>query len=179
VVGLGRIGTAASQRARALGMQVLFYDPYKPDGYDKALGIRRAETLHELLTQAYVVSLHCPLTDETRHMINRETLAAMRPEAFLINTARGAIVAPEALAEALDSGRLRGAGIDVLEEEPPPPDHPLVRAWRDPSRRAHHWLILNPHAAFYCEEGLLEIRTKAASTCRKTLLGEPVRNIVN
>ena len=77
IVGLGRIGTAMALRGKALGMDVVFYDPYKPDGYDKALGIRRADTLPELLGQAHAVSLHCPLTDETRYLINAEAMALM------------------------------------------------------------------------------------------------------
>lgn len=178
IVGLGRIGTALALRGKALGMDVHFFDPYKPDGYDKALGIRRVETLEELLAGAVVVSLHCPLTEETRHMIDRRTLAYMPQGSYLINTARGAVVDPLALVEALASGKLAGAGIDVLEAEPPPDDHPLLVAWRDPAHPAHHRLILNPHAAFYCEEGLLDMRIKGAQACRRALLGQPLRNLV-
>ncbi len=179
VVGLGRIGTAAALRAKALGMDVLFYDPYKPDGYDKSLGIRRVETLDELLAQSYAVSLHCPLTEETRHMIHARAIAKMPAGSYLINTARGAIVDTSAIPDAIASGQLAGAGIDVLEREPPPDDSPLVRAWRDPNHPAHHRVIINPHAAFYCEEGLLDMRTKGAEACRRALLGLPVRHVVN
>ncbi len=179
VVGLGRIGTAAALRAKALGMDVVFYDPYKPDGYDKALGVRRAETLDELLAEAYVVSMHCPLTEETQNMINAETLALMPRATYLINTARGGIVDTTALPDALASGQLAGAGIDVLPQEPPAADTPLLEAWRDPSHPAHHRLILNPHAAFYSEEGLLDMRTKTAEACRRALDGLPLRNVVN
>ncbi len=179
VVGLGRIGTAAALRAKALGMDVAFYDPYKPDGYDKGLGIRRVESLDELLAQSLVVSLHCPLTDETRHMINAETIARMPPRSYLINTARGGAVDVAALPGALASGHLAGAGIDVLETEPPSDDHPLIVAWRDPDHPAHERLILNPHAAFYSEEGLLDIRTKSATACRRALTGLQIRNVVN
>ncbi len=179
VVGLGRIGTAAAVRAKALGMHVVYYDPYKPDGYDKALGIRRTETLDELLAEALVVSMHCPLDDETRHMIDAETLAKLTPGSYVINTARGAVVDTRALPDALASGQLAGAGIDVLENEPPPDDDPLLVAWRDPDHPAHHRLILNPHSAFYSEEGLLDIRLKSAEACRRALLDMPLRNVVN
>ncbi len=179
IVGLGRIGSAVALRAKALGMEVLFYDPYKPDGCDKSLGVRRVESLDELLAQSYVVTLHCPLTDETRHLIDARTLARMRPGAYLVNTARGAIVDTAAIPSAIQSGQLGGAAIDVLEREPPPPEHPLVRAWRDPAHPAFHRVILNPHAAFYCEEGLNDMRTKGAEACRRALLGLPLRNIVN
>ena len=179
VVGLGRIGSAAALRAKALGMDVVFYDPYKPDGYDKVLGVRRVETIEELLKCSLVVSLHCPLTDETRQIIDGRAMAAMPQGSYLINTARGAIVDTAALPEALASGHLGGAGIDVLPHEPPPDDDPLVAAWRDPNHAAHHRLILNPHAAFYSEEGLLDIRVKSAEACRRALKGERLRNVVN
>ena len=179
VVGLGRIGTATALRAKALGMDVAFYDPYKPDGYDKSLGIRRLETLSELLAQSLVVSVHCPLTDVTRHMIDAAAIARMPRASYLINTARGAIVDTKALPEPLASGHLAGVGLDVLEIEPPPDDPPLILAWRDPKHPAHHSLILNPHAAFYTVQGFLDMRTKTAEACRRALTGQPLRNVVN
>jgi len=179
VIGLGRIGTAAALRAKAMGMDVVFYDPYKPDGSDKALGIRRVEMLPELLAEALVVSVHCPLTDETRHMVDAAAIAQMPRGSYLVNTARGAIVDTRAIPEALASGHLAGAGLDVLETEPPPDDHPLVVAWRDPDHPAHHRLIITSHAAFYSEQGLLDIRVKTAQACRRALLGQPLRNVVN
>jgi D-3-phosphoglycerate dehydrogenase/C-terminal binding protein len=179
VVGLGRIGSAAVLRAKALGMNVLFYDPYKPCGYDKALGITRAESLDELLAQSQILSLHCALTDETRHLLNRSTIAKMPPGSYLINTARGAVVDTAVIPEFLASGQLAGVGIDVLEQEPPSEDHPLIAAWRDPQHAAHHRLIINPHSAFYSEEGFMEMRTKGSDACRRALLGQPVLNIVN
>ena len=179
VIGLGRIGTAAALRAKALGMDVVFYDPYKPDGYDKALGVRRVETLPELLGEALVVSVHCPLTGETHHMIDAAAIAQMPRGSYLVNTARGAIVDTRAIPQALASGQLAGAGLDVLETEPPPDDHPLVVAWRNGGHPAHHRLIVNPHAAFYSEQGLLDIRVKTAEACRRALLGQPLRNVVN
>ena len=84
-----------------------------------------------------------------------------------------------AIPDAIASGQLAGAGIDVLETEPPPPDHPLIAAWRDPDHPAHHCVIVNPHSAFYCEEGLTEMRIKGAQSCRRALLGQPLRNVVN
>lgn len=179
IVGLGRIGTAMAVRGKALGMEVVFFDPYKPDGYDKALGIRRIETLDELLAQSLVVSLHCPLSAETHHLIHSRTIASMPRGAYLVNTARGGVVDGQAVAQALAAGHLAGAGIDVLPLEPPPGDDPLVAAWRNPSHPAHHRLILNPHIAWYCEDGKRDMRQKAAETCRRALLGLPLRNVVN
>ncbi|HJZ53320.1 MAG TPA: C-terminal binding protein [Gemmataceae bacterium] len=179
IIGLGRIGTATALRAKALGMDVAFYDPYKPDGYDKALGVRRVEKLDELLRQSFVLSVHCPLTDETRHIVDAWAIDLMPDGSYLVNTARGATVDATAIPDAIQSGKLAGAGIDVLPFEPPPEDHPLLVAWRDPNHPAHDRVILNPHAAFYAEEGLLDMRVKGAQACRRALLGEPLRNVVN
>lgn len=179
IVGLGRIGTAAALRAKALGMDVAFYDPLKPDGYDKAVGVRRVEDLESLMRESLVVSLHCPLTDRTRRMINAESLAWMRSGAYLVNTARGDVVDLEAVRDALASGRLAGAAIDVLPDEPPRPDNPLLQAWRDPEHPAYERLIVNPHAAFYSEQGLADMRRKGAEACRRALIGEPLRNVIN
>jgi C-terminal binding protein len=179
IVGLGRIGTAAALRARALGMEVGFFDPYRPDGADKALGVRRFDSPRELFAASHILSLHCPLTDETRHLVDAESLGWLPHGAVLVNTARGAIVDTTAIPSALVSGQLAGAGIDVLDGEPPAADNPLLTAWRDPSHPAYERLIVNPHAAFYSEEGLLDMRTKGTEACRRALLGLPVRNVVN
>ncbi|HZL88156.1 MAG TPA: C-terminal binding protein [Pirellulaceae bacterium] len=179
VLGLGRIGSAAAVRAKALGMDVIFYDPYKPDGFDKALGIRRVESLEELLSQAFVLSCHCPLTSETQHIINAAAIEQMLQGSYLVNTSRGGVVDVTAIPAAIASGRLAGAGIDVLPQEPPPADHPLVVAWRDPNHLAHHRVILNAHNAFYSEEGLRDMRIKGAEACRRAILGLPLRNVVN
>jgi len=179
IVGIGRIGTAAALRAKALGMEVVYYDPYAPQGRDKSLGIRGVETLEELLSQAHIVSLHCPSTPETRHLINRTTIARMRPGAFLVNTARGSVADGLAVLDGITSGQLGGAAIDVLETEPPLDDSPLMMAWRDPSHPAYDRLIINPHAAFYSEEGLIDMRVKGSQNCRRVLLGQPPHNVVN
>jgi len=151
IIGLGRIGTAAALRAKALGMDVVFYDPYVPDGRDKATGVRRVEALDDLLALSHVLSPHCPLTTETYHVIGAAQIAKMPQGSFLVNTSRGGVVDVTAIPKALASGQLAGAGIDVLEIEPPSDDHPLLVAWRDPEHPAYHRLLVNPHAAFYSE----------------------------
>lgn len=179
IVGLGRIGTATARRAASLGMEVAYYDPYKPDGYDKALGVRRVGSLAELLSCVHVLSIHCPLTPETYHLIDGEAIARMPFGSYLINTARGAVVNTEAIPDAIASGQIAGAGIDVLENEPPNLDDPLIRAWRDSSHLAYHRVLVNPHSAFYCEEGFTEMRIKGSAACRAALLGLPIRNVTN
>lgn len=179
IIGLGRIGTAVALRALALGMDVVFYDPYRPDGTDKSIGVRRAESLEELLSQTFVLSLHCPLTPETHHMIDAAALARLPRGAYLVNTARGDVVDTSAIPAAVASGHLAGAGIDVLAVEPPSPDDPLIAAWRDPQHPAYHRVLITPHTAFYSEQGLSDMRIKGSEGVRRALLGEALHNVVN
>jgi len=138
IVGLGRIGTAAALRARAFGFDVCFYDPYLPNGVDKALGVRRVRTLDDLLRQSDVLSLHCPLTAETRHLISEHEIALLKPGAFVVNTARGAIIKKDAILDALRAGHIAGAGLDVVEDEP----------LKSAAEAATPNLIVTCHAAF-------------------------------
>jgi D-3-phosphoglycerate dehydrogenase/C-terminal binding protein len=112
-------------------------------------------------------------------MANRERIEKLPMGAFLINTARGGVVDAAVIPDMLVSGRLAGAGIDVLEQEPPLDDNPFITAWRNMDHPARHRLIVNPHLAFYSEEGLMDMRTKGSIAVRKALSGEPIPNVVN
>ncbi|MBM3954569.1 MAG: 3-phosphoglycerate dehydrogenase [Planctomycetes bacterium] len=127
IVGLGRIGKEVAIRARAFGMPVIAHDVFWDDDFARDHGVARSATLAELLAAADYVSLHTNLTPETRHLVNAASIATMKPGAIVINCARGEIVDTAAVVDALRSGRLRGYGTDVLDEEPPPADHPLLR----------------------------------------------------
>lgn len=179
IVGLGRIGTATALRARALGMRVVFFDPYRPTGTELSLGIDRCATLDDLLGRADVVSLHTPLTTETRHLMNAQAFAAMKPDAILVNTGRGGVVDLTALTHALESRQISAAALDVLEIEPPAPDSPLVAAWRAPDSPIRDKVILTPHAAFYSPSSLVDLRGKSAATARGYLLNGTSRDLVN
>ena len=179
IVGFGRIGIATARRAAAIGMRVHFYDPFIADGYDKAIGARRVDTLEALMKDSFILSLHCPLTELTRHMINGDSLRWLSDGSYLVNTARGEVVDTDAIPAAIESGKLAGAAIDVLANEPPAIDDPLLVAWRDPKHPAHQRLIVNPHAAFYSEEGLQDMRRKGAEACLRAFRGESIRNQVN
>lgn len=169
IVGCGRIGTATALRAKAFGLDVVFYDPYLPDGIDKALGIRRAWTLDELLPQCHFLSLHCYLDADSHHLIDARALAALPRGAYVINTARGPVVKQDDLVEALQSGHIAGAGIDVFEREP-----------FDEDRYRHMPNVyLTPHSAFYSREGFVELRRKTAEEARRIVLGQAPRNVVN
>lgn len=169
LVGCGRIGTATAVRAKALGLDVVFYDPHLRQGMDKSLGIRRVHALEELLEQSHFVSLHCYLDDSTHHLINASTIARMRSGSILINTARGPCVDEAALLDALDNGRIASAGLDVVEHEP----------LKDARLRDHPRILFTPHSAFYSVEGFVELRTKTAQEVRRILLGEKPWNRVN
>ena len=179
LVGRGRIGTAAGLRARAFGMNVLFYDPFIPDGGDQAVGFGRRESLEELLREADIVSCHTPLTDETRGMINGQALSCMKPDAILINTSRGEVVDLDAVTDALRSNRIGAAGLDVLPQEPPDADHPLFRALKARESWTVGRVVVTPHAAWYSPDGARDCREKAARTVINYLTGGPLRNCVN
>lgn len=179
LVGRGRIGTAAGLRAKALGMNVMFYDPYIPDGGDQAVGFERRESLEELLRESDIISCHTPLTEETRGMINGQALSCMQPHAILINTSRGEVVDVEAVTEALRSNRIAAAGLDVLPVEPPNPDHPLFKALKNREDWTDGRVVVTPHAAWYSPDGARDCREKAARTVINYLTGGPVRNCVN
>ena len=169
VVGLGRIGTAAALRAKALGFRVVFYDPYLPNGVHKAVGIERAASLPELLKQCDVLSIHCPLSAATRHLISEKELALLKPTAYVVNTARGAIIKKTAILHALREGRIAGAGLDVIEDEP----------LRTAEEAATPNLIATCHAAFCSVEGMIEMRSTSARIARAGALGQPLENVVN
>ena len=179
LVGLGRIGTATAERARGFGVKLLCYDPYLPRGQEIALGVERKETLAELLAASDVVSIHCPLTAETRGLMNQAAFAAMQPGSILINTARGGIVDIDACYQALRSGHLGGAGLDVLPQEPMPAEHPLIQA----HMRREDWirdrLILTPHAAWYSPEGWADMRRLAVERLVGYLTRGDVSCVVN
>jgi D-3-phosphoglycerate dehydrogenase/C-terminal binding protein len=176
IIGCGRIGSATALRAHALKMNVLVYDPYLRPGMEKVVDASRVE-LDTLLANSDVVSLHCPLTDETRGLIDAAALRRMRRHALLVNTARGAIVDTDALADALIGQQIGGAAIDVLPVEPPAAQMKLIQLWQDPTSTAN--LIITPHTAYYSDSAIDEIRRKGAEEVARVLRGQPPLNCVN
>ena len=165
LIGLGRIGGAVARRATALGMHVV---AYTPSGDARGTGCEML-SLDALLHESDFISLHAPLTDESRHTINAEALTKMRPTACLINTSRGGLIDYAALAEALAADRLGGAALDVFDPEPPDLSQPLYRDER---------VIVTPHAAFLSEESLRELRTRVTAQISAALRGERPQNVV-
>jgi D-3-phosphoglycerate dehydrogenase/C-terminal binding protein len=179
VLGLGRIGLATARRAAAFDMKVIFFDPYLSNGVDLATGFERVGSLEEAMARADVLSVHTPLTEETRGLVGRRSLAAARPGLIVVNTARGPIVDLEALAEALREGRIAGAGLDVLPQEPVDAGHPLVAAWRAGEPWVRQRLILTPHAAFYSPAALEDMQRKSIEVCVAYLRDGRLTNCVN
>ena len=179
IVGLGRIGTATALRARAFGCRVMVYDPYLPRGQEIALGVERVDTLEALLRACDALSLHAPLTAETRAVINTETLAQMPAHAVLINTARGALVDVDAVCEALRTDKLAGAALDVLPEEPADPQSPIIRAATGEASWLAGRLLLSPHAAWYSPESQGDARRLSTETLVTYLRHGQLRNCVN
>src|ERR1700712_422144 len=171
IVGFGRIGTRTAKRCLAMEMNILVYDPYKPADEIKAAGCEAVADLDAALPQADFVSIHCPKTPETVGMFNAARLKRMKSTAYLINTARGGIVNEPALYDALKSGKLAGAGLDVFEQEPPPMGHSLFEL---PN------VIIAPHVAGGTREAVDRMSEQTARNILSALEGEPIRqNVIN
>jgi glycerate dehydrogenase len=165
IVGYGRIGHAVAEIGRAFGMRVLAFRR-RAAGAEPGVAFTDLETLFR---ESDVISLHCPLTPETKELIDTVRIAQMKRTAFLINTARGALINEPDLAAALDSGRLAGAGLDVLSTEPPSPDNPLLQASN---------CVITPHIAWATREARARLLQVAAENVRAWLRGSP-QNVVN
>jgi lactate dehydrogenase-like 2-hydroxyacid dehydrogenase len=170
LVGMGRIARAVARRAHhGFGMRVIFHDPYPPTPAEAAaLGAEPRASLEEVLAEADFVSLHCPATPETRHLMNRERLGRMRPSALLINTARGDVVDEAALVEALTNGTIAGAGLDVFEKEPQV----------SPALVAMENVVLLPHLGSATQETRIAMGMRALENLRLFFSGAPLRDRV-
>lgn len=169
LIGYGNIARRVAQRASALGLHVLAYTPRLAADAPAPWG-RGTNDLGELLAASDYVSLHVPLTEATRGLIDAPALRRMKPTAYLINTARGAVVEEGALRQALVEGWIAGAALDVLSQEPPPADHPLVGLDN---------VILTPHAAFYSQEAIADLEARAARHVAQALAGQIPDHVVN
>lgn len=164
IVGYGRIGRATATRLAAFGCRIVAYDPHPSQG-----GLIRFTSLEDLLAHSDVIIVHAPLVDDTRHLIDARRLGAVKEGAFLINVSRGPLVENGALIAALESGRLSGAGLDVIDGEPHPPVELTGRAD----------VIATPHVAFSSDASLIELRRRSAEEVVRVLAGEPPRHPCN
>jgi D-3-phosphoglycerate dehydrogenase / 2-oxoglutarate reductase len=169
ILGLGRIGQATAEKGRGLGLNVIAYDPYANQDIANKLGVRLVD-LDTVARESDYISLHSPLLDSTRHIINSEFLAKMKPTAYIVNAARGPLIDEDALLNAVRSGQIAGAGLDVLAVEPIDPDSPLLKEER---------ILITPHAAWYSEQAKLDMRTRATEEVVRVLSGQPPRAPAN
>jgi len=174
ILGLGRIGTAVMLRAKAFGMAVSYYDPYKPSGYEKVFHIRKCDSLEELLSTNDFISIHVPLTKETQNMITKELLERTNNRPVLINTARGAVISNKTILEALENNLIEAYLADVLEIEPPSNNDSLLSSYLSSNR-----LLITPHSAAYAVESLHEMRYRAAENAAAFLREKVLKNCVN
>ena len=165
LVGVGRIGIALLDRLRGFGFRLIAYDPYVDPAVAGSVGIELVD-LRRLATEADAISLHLPLTEETRHLVDADFLRRMKRGASLVNTSRGGLVDTEALAAALADGQLAAAGLDVYESEPLGADSVL---------RTLPNVILTPHVAFYTEQSLVKLQEQAADELGRALEGKPLK----
>ena len=173
VMGFGRIGRTAGSKGAGLGFRVVAYDPFLTDDQIRAAGATPVSQ-DDLLRQSDFITLHLPLDEKTKHTINARTLGLMKPNACLVNTARGGLVDAAALLDALNAGRIRGAALDVLSAEPPPADNALLQ-----TLMRHERVIVTPHTAWYSEEAQIDMRTRAAEDILRAMRGERPRTPVN
>ncbi|MHB1161785.1 MAG: C-terminal binding protein [Chloroflexota bacterium] len=169
MIGLGRIGRAVARRAAAFGLQIMVYDPYVSTEAMAAEGLEKAE-MEEVLKAADFLTMHLPLSAQTQHILDADRIRLMKPTARVVNTARGGLVNQKALTEALMEGRLAGAALDVLEQEPPDPDDPLLTL---PN------VIITPHAAFYSPGASRDLHRMAAEEVARVLQGQMPHSVVN
>uniref|UniRef100_A0AAF5PGI3 D-isomer specific 2-hydroxyacid dehydrogenase n=1 Tax=Wuchereria bancrofti TaxID=6293 RepID=A0AAF5PGI3_WUCBA len=172
IIGLGRVGTAVAMRAKAFGFKICFFDPHLPEGVDRSLGIERCYNLDDILFKSDCITLHCPLTDETRHMINDMTIKQMRPGAFIVNTSRGGLIQESALGESLKSGHIKAAALDVHEHEP---FDPLAMG----PLSAVPNIIHTPHCSWYSDASCKELRLSAAREVRRAIVGRCPHDLTN
>ena len=178
VIGAGRIGSSVLLKCKSIGFKTMFYDPYKDSGYDKVLGATRAASLDQLLESSDIVSIHCPLTNETRGMIDKTFLNKMKIGASLVNTARGQILDnPDDVLDALRENKLMNAAFDVLPDEPPGKEH-LFKEWREQPAWIKGRLLINPHTSYYSQTSFKEIRRKAAENALRLFKGSGAMNIL-
>ena len=179
LVGMGRIGSATALRAKAFGMRVVIYDPYLPRGQEIAVGVERVESLEELCRQVNILSIHTPLTEETKGIINEKLLRLLPKDSILINTARGPILDLDGVYNVLKDGYLRAAAIDVFPTEPPDPMPKLLQALQNNETWLQQRLLVTPHTAWYSVDSALDLRRKSVETVLQYLRDHKLRNYVN
>lgn len=169
VIGLGRIGGSVALKAKALGFNVHFYDPYLANGVEKTFGIKRCKDFNHFISNMDVISINCPLTEETHYMFTKKEINKMKKDSFLVNTARGPIIKKKDILAALKANKIAGAALDVFEDEP-------LKTKKEASTPN---LIMTSHSAFYSKQSVYDMRYTGATIARDILLGAEPENCIN
>jgi D-3-phosphoglycerate dehydrogenase len=170
IVGLGRIGRAVVPKAKGFDMDVIAYDPYLPDDIFKLVGARRCYEFQELLKEADYITLHVPLTEETYHMMSADEFASMKPHGVVVNTCRGKVIDERSLLDAIRNHKIAGAGLDVLEIEPPEVSNPLLHMEN---------VVVTPHVAWYSEDSMERLKLQGMNEVIRVLNGKRPWYVVN
>ena len=165
LMGMGAIAQATGSIAKGFGLNLVGFDPYAPDSAFEELGVTRCASFEDMLARTNILSLHCPLTDQTRHILNADTLARMPEGGYVINTARGGLIDEAALVAAIQSGHLAGAGLDTFAVEPPVPDHPFFSVPE---------IVLTPHIGGVTRQAGARVGVDAVRGIFQILDGQPV-----
>jgi len=169
---MGSIAQATGRMAKGLGLNLVGYDPFAPDSAFEDLGVTRCATVEDLCAQSNILSLHCPLTEQTRQILNADTIARMPEGSYVVNTARGGLIDEAALLDAIQSGHLAGAGLDTFAVEPPAADHPFFAEPR---------IVLTPHIGGVTRQAGVRVGVDAVRGIFQIIDGQPVpeERIVN
>lgn len=179
IIGCGRIGTATALRAKSFGLNIIFFDPYVSNGFEKSIGAQRVHSLKDLAQLSNFISIHTPINDETKNIINEEFFINVREGTYLVNTARGGLIELKALESAMKSKKIKAAALDVLPNEPNNGSQSLINALENQEDWIKNRLIITPHVAFYSPEAFTEMRTSAAKEALRVLTQLPPLNRVN
>lgn len=176
IVGLGRIGSSLARKAKALNMNVIFYDPFIPDGYDKVMNIKKVKKLSEIAEKSNIVSLHVPYNEKNHNFINNKFFEKIKKNIIFINVSRGGLVESNVLAKYFNK-KISRIGLDVFKKEPPDKNDPIIKLWKKKENQGK--IIITPHSAFYSLSAFKELRIKASVNIKQYLLNGRLKNCIN
>jgi phosphoglycerate dehydrogenase-like enzyme len=179
IVGMGRMGTSVALRMKSFGMKVGFYDPFVASGYEKAIGVKRFYSLNELIKFSSIITIHTPLSEHTKNMVDDDFIDMLNPETILVNTARGKLVKSlDVIMRGLELNRISFVGLDVTPDEPPNNSEKLIQEWKNPNSIFYNRIMINPHSAYYSDKAWYEMRSKCAANARNVVNGGTPINLV-
>jgi C-terminal binding protein len=180
IIGMGRMGTTVANRMKAFGMNVGFYDPFVASGYEKAIGVKRFNSMIDLIKFSSIITIHTPLTNLTKSMIDDDFIDQLNPNTIIVNTARGKLIKNlDVLMRGLELNKISFVGLDVTPDEPPKNYEKLIIEWKNPKSPYFDRILINPHSAYYSTKAWYEMRSKCAENANNVINGgEPINQIL-